>query len=233
MAKAEISKLMARIGDGRTDLVVDLLAAGVPAATNDGQGVSLMQHCAYYGDVSAMKALLVHGASLGELGDDLGLGGAAFHGHWRLCQFLLESGADANFTDAVNGETALHAALCKTDAVVSDRVLQVLLSCGADPNRQTVPGAETGGFMRDVRCKGETPLHRAAAFGESSTIQLLLDAGAQLDAKDANGDSPLSWASWYLRADGILRQLCYGNWRVREGRKGMRAYLLGEPHPPA
>ena len=233
MDKVGISKLIARIGGGRTDLVVDLLAAGVPAATKDGGGVSLLQHCAYYGDVSAMKALLAHGASLGALGADLGLGGAAFHGHWRLCQFLLESGANANFTDAASGETALHAALCKTDAVVSDRVLQVLLARGADPNRETVAGAETGGFMRDVRCKGETPLHRAAAFGESSTIQLLLDAGARLDAKDANGDSPLSWASWYLRPDAILRQLCYGKWRVREGRKGMRAYLLGEPHPPA
>ena len=175
--------------------------------------------------------MLAHGALLQELGDDLGLGGAAFHGHWRLCQFLLESGADANFADARNGETALHAALCKTDATISDRVLQVLLAYGADPNRHTVAGAETGGFMRDARCKGETPLHRAAAFGEASTIQLLLDTGALLDAKDVNGDSPLSWASWYLRPDEILRQLCYGNWHVREGRKSMRAYLLGEPHP--
>ncbi len=232
MDKVAITKLMSKIGNGRTDLVVDLLAAGVSAATKDEREVSLMQHCSYYGDVSAMKALLAHGASLRELGDDLGLGGAAFHGHWRLCQFLLESGADANFADAVSGETALHAALCKADAVVSDRVLQVLLAHGADPNRHTVAGAETGGFMRDVRCKGETPLHRAAAFGEASTIQLLLDAGAGVDAKDANGDSPLSWASWYLRPDEILRQLCYGKWRIREGRKSMRAYLLGEPHPP-
>ena len=230
MDNGAIAKLVSRVSDGRTDLVVDLLAGGIPASTKDLQGVSLMQHCAYYGDVSAMKALLAHGASLRELGDDLGLGGAAFHGHWQLCQFLLESGADANFTDAAAGETPLHAALCKADAVVTDRVLQVLLAYGADPNRRTVPGAETGGFMRDVRCKGETPLHRAAAFGESTTIRLLVDAGARLDARDANGDSPLSWASWYLRPDAILRLLCFGNWRVREGRKGMRANLLGEPH---
>jgi ankyrin repeat protein len=180
--------------------------------------------------VRAMKALVAHGAKPADLGDDLGLGGAAFHGHWRLCQFLLESGANANFADAATGETGLHAALCKTDAVVSDRVLKVLLAYGADPNRHTIAGAETGGFMRDVRCKGETPLHRAAAFGEGSTIQLLLDAGAKVDARDANGDTALTWGSWYLRPDEILRQLCYGKWRIREGRKGMRAYLLGEPH---
>jgi len=43
--------------------------------------------------------------------------------------------------------------------------------------------------MRDCRTKGETPLHRAAAFGDEESIQLLLDAGAAVDAKDSNGDT--------------------------------------------
>ena len=41
--------------------------------------------------------------------------------------------------------------------------------------------------MRDCRTKGETPLHRAAAFASEATIQRLLDAGARVDASDANG----------------------------------------------
>jgi ankyrin repeat protein len=84
--------------------------------------------------------------------------------------------------------------------------------------------------MRDCRTKAETPLHRAAAFGNEETIQLLLEAGAAIDAKDMNGDSPLSWASWYQRSDSILRKLCYGNFSIRAGRRSMEAYLLGEPH---
>jgi Ankyrin repeats (many copies) len=44
--------------------------------------------------------------------------------------------------------------------------------------------------MWDCRTKGEAPLHRAAAFGNEEDIQLLLDAGAHIDAKDANGGSP-------------------------------------------
>ena len=59
--------------------------------------------------------------------------------------------------------------------------------------------------MRDCRTKGETALHRAAAFASEETIQLLLDAGATIDAKDVNGDTPLSWASWYARADTVLK----------------------------
>ncbi len=112
-----------------------------------------------------------------------------------------------------------------------DRVLKVLLANGANPNAVTKPSAETGGFMRDCRTKGETPLHRAAAFGTEDTIQLLLDAGAVIDAKDMNGDSPLGWASWYTRPDAILRKLCYGDFRIHPQRRPMREDLLGDPRP--
>ena len=72
--------------------------------------------------------------------------------------------------------------------------------------------------MRDCRTKGETPLHRAAAFAPESTIRLLLDAGARKDAKDMNGDSPLSWASWHTRPDAVLRLLCYDDFHIRPDR---------------
>jgi hypothetical protein len=135
-----------------------------------------------------------------------------------------------NEQDAESGETPLHNALCATDRVVYDRVLRVLLFHGANPNVAAKNGAETGAFMRDCRTKGETPLHRAAAFGDEETIRLLLDAGAKLDAADANGDTPLSWASWYLRPTPILRMLCYGDFRINPKNQPMRANLLGMPH---
>ncbi len=221
--------LLDRIANGRTDLVFDFLAAGQPATSTDDNGVSLLQHCAYYGDVSAIRYLLNHGATLSTLGSDLGLTGACFHGHWRLAQFLLEHGADANWTDPETGETPLHSALCTTERIAHNRVMRVLIAHGADPNRTTRSGAETGGFMRDVRTCGETPLHRAAAFGDEDAIRLLLDAGAKIDAKDAHGDSPLSWASWHLRPDAILRILLYGNFHIRPQRTSMREYLQGDP----
>jgi uncharacterized protein len=211
--------LIERIASGRTDLVFDVVAAGQPATSRDVDGASLISWCAYHGDVSAIRFLLSHGERLESLGQNLGLGAAAFHGHWKLCEFLLESGADANFADPDTGETALHAALC----------IKVLVAGGADPNRATRPAVETGSFMRDCRTKAETALHRAAAFASDETIQLLLDAGATIDAKDMNGDTPLGWASWYTRPGAILRKLCYGDFSVREGRKTMEEYLLGEP----
>jgi ankyrin repeat protein len=211
--------LLERIANGRTDLVFDLAAlAGGAAATHGHQSAPLISWCARYGDVSAIRFLLARGGTLESLGPDLGLAGAAFHGHWRLCEFLLERGADVNHAAADTGETPLHAALCKPNRPAYDLVVRVLLAAGADPNRPTRPGVETSAFMRDARTKGETPLHRAAAFGSEETIQILLDRGAKRDARDAGGDSPLSWASWHTRPDAILRMLCYGEFRIHPDR---------------
>jgi ankyrin repeat protein len=216
--------------DGRTDLVFDLLAAGYKADHRDQNGTALLQTCAYHGDVSAIRFLISRGESLHTLGENYDLNGASYHGHWRLCKFLLEQGADPNWPQPDTGETPLHATLCKTDRMLYDRVLTVLLSHGANPNAATMHGVETGGFMRDCRTKGETPLHRAAALGEAETIQMLLDAGAQIDARDMYGDTPLSWASWYLRPNPILRLLLYGDFRIHPQNQSMRANLLGKPH---
>jgi ankyrin repeat protein len=221
--------VLKQIADGRTDLVFEFRESGGAATARDEQGVSLVQHCAYYGDVSAIKFLLAQGASLSDLGENLGLNGASFHGHWRLCAFVLERGADVNAQEADTGETALHAALCTTNRVRHDVVVRVLLARGANPNAATVPGVETGAFMRDCRTKGETPLHRAAAFGNEETIQMLLDAEASKESRDVNGDTPLSWASWYGRPNSILRKLLYGSYRIHPENRGMERNITGDP----
>ena len=180
--------------------------------------------------------------SLDALGENFDLNGAAFHGHWQWCQFLIERGADVNFPLPGTGETPLHTALCKANRPAYNLVLKVLLANGADPNRATRLGVETGSFMRDCRTRGETPLHRAAAFGDAEAIQLLLNAGAVIDAKDAHCDTPLSWASWHLRPGAILQLLCHGKHTISAagvrhyttdhgaGWGGLEASLRGKPH---
>jgi uncharacterized protein len=234
--------MLQRIADGRTDLVFDFLAAGNAVDAVDAGGVSLMQWCAYYGDVSAIRFLLSRGASLDALGDNRDLNAAAFHGHWQLCQFLIENGADVNHPLSDTLETPLHAALSHANRPAYNLVVRVLLAAGADPNRATKPGVETGSFMRDCRTHGEMPLHRAAAFGNAEAIQMLLDAGAVVDARDAHGDTALAWASWHCRPGTILKLLCYGPHRISAagvahyssdhgaGWGGMEASLKGKPH---
>lgn len=211
---------LARLAEGRTDLVHELPAEAHAEA---------LPWCAYYGDVSALRLLLARGAVLTALGDDLGLNAAAFHGHWQLCEFLLEAGADTDHALPDTGETPLHAALVSQDRERYDRVVEVLLAAGADVAARTRAGVATGAFMRDSRTRGETPLHRAAAFGGVATLTLLLDAGADREARDAYGDTPLGWASWYRRPAEILRPLCYGEHRIRADYAGLRAHLIGRP----
>ncbi len=234
--------MLSKITDGRTDLVFDFVNAGHPATTTDARGVSLIKWCAYYGDVSAIKLLLANGETLASLGENFDLNGAAFHGHWRLCQFLIEQGADVNHAMPVTAETPLHAALCKPNMPTFDLVVELLIAHGANPNSVTNKSAATGSFMRDCRTKGETPLHRAAAFGSEVAIQLLIDAGAAVDAKDMNGDSPLSWASWHHRPPHVLAKLCYGDHQIHPDTvqesitvrgiewRGMEKILSGKPH---
>jgi ankyrin repeat protein len=234
--------MLQRIATGRTDLVFDFIAGGRPATATDDGGVKLIRWCSYFGDVSAIRFLLQNGETLESLGWNRGLNEAAFHGHWRLCQYLLENGADANLALPETAETPLHLALCKANRPAATQVVVVLLAAGAKADVVTLAGAETGAFMRDIRTRGETPLHRAAAFGDEEAIDLLLAAGAQINVKDCQGESPLTWASWHLRPDAILRKLCYGDFRISPQRHGqydhgrnwgtLDAALLGEPLAP-
>lgn len=206
--------MLQEICDGRTDRLFDYLAAGHAATGCDDNDVPLIRWCAHHGDVSALRLLLQNGESLPSLGENLGLHTAAFHGHWQLCQFLIENGADANHRLDATGESPLHAALCKANRPVFEHVVSVLLAAGADPDIATKPGATTGSFMRDCRTRAETPLHRAAAFGTERAVRLLLEAGADRTQSDMHGDSPLAWASWHLRPPAILRLLCYGDFSI-------------------
>jgi ankyrin repeat protein len=142
--------MLERIANGRTDLVFDYLEQGHSISSIDSEGASLIRRCAYHGDVSAIRFLLGRGERLDSLGGNLGLNGAAFHGHWQLCEFLLENGANVNQAEAGTGETPLHVALCKANRPACDLVIEVLLAHGANPNCATRPLMETGclGYSR-------------------------------------------------------------------------------------
>lgn len=162
------TSMLERISQGETYLVFDYIDAGHSVNSQDHEGVSLIKCCAYDGDVSAIKFLVRNGESLQSLGDNFDLIGAVFHGCTRLCQFLIEQGADVSQPLAGTGETPLHSAQCEADRKDLDRVLGILLANGANPNCVTKPAVETDAFMRDTRTRAETPLHRAAALGNEA-----------------------------------------------------------------
>ena len=69
-----------------------------------------------------------------------------------------------------------------------DACVRVLLRAGADPNRPLWDGS--------------TCLHMAADKENPTVIEMLLDAGAQIDAQDKKGNTPLLYAcKWHEEED--------------------------------
>jgi uncharacterized protein len=215
----EVEKILECISKGRTDFIFQLMRkTNWKEILHEGQ-IKPLQWLVYYNDTTALKAVLESGGNLDSINLYNELGNAAFFGHWKVCDFLLHNGADVNARVDKTNETPLHNALAKAGRPYYFYVVKLLVEKGADVNAKTVPGMETGAFMRDVRTKGETPLHRAAAYADERTINYLIENGADKEAKDANGDSPLSWASEHLRPGTILSLLSYGEYRIGDAHK--------------
>jgi hypothetical protein len=212
----EAERIIDLISRGRTDFVFELLRLPDWREHLERGAVRPLQWLVYHNDVTAMRAVLEAGGTLASLDLDRELGNAAFTGSWKMVDFLLARGADPRFADPATGETALHSALAKAGRPYYLYTVRLLAENGADVNAKTVPDVETGAFMRDVRTKGETPLHRAAAYSDAETIRYLISKGARTDARDARGDSPLTWASEHLRPGEILGLLEFDGFRISE-----------------
>ncbi|MFG0335361.1 MAG: ankyrin repeat domain-containing protein, partial [Maioricimonas sp. JB049] len=83
-------------------------------------------------------------------------------------------------------------------------LVQLLIDHGADVNTRTVPGIASFNLFGGVPTRGETPLHRAAAYASRTVIELLLAAGAAPTAEDARGERPVHWAGWHRRPREIV-----------------------------
>lgn len=144
---------------------------------------------------------------------------AALHGrHFHIAELLHRHGADLDVQDN-GGHTSLHEA-CRTG--VPD-IVQWLLVHGADMNAQCCQrysplhvAADNGSLQAlkiliahnadiDIRTvHGKCPLHVAASpkvhRDHVEIMQLLLDKGANPNARDKNDSTPLHHSSWWKRA---------------------------------
>lgn len=200
------SPLMFAAGNGQADTVKLLLAHGARTEHRDHNGDRALLWAAQRGHVEVVRILLDAGspADSDDPYDITPLMQASRYGHEEVAQLLLAHGADVNRRDHT-GDTALHDAALARDAPL----VELLLDAGADPRAVSRILEETplhvaaqydqpqivrllSGADLEARDKeGRTALWRAAGLDHAETVGVLLEMGADPDAKAKDGVTPI------------------------------------------
>ena len=166
--------------NGKTDLVNLLLDRGADVNAITKDGFTALVHAIDNKQVETAHLLLQRGADpdLIEAGCSPALPTAAGYGFVNLVQAILERGANINAVDDVG-----HKALCNAVANNQSEVLVLLLEHHLDVNA-ICPGIAEW-----------LPLHFAAQADALECARILIDHGANIDAKDSlNGMTALAFA---------------------------------------
>jgi len=203
--------------NGRADLALKILQSGIPMDASDkhmlmvaaGEGKqkqimdwvwrsgfdpnhgrnSLLTHAAVYGRRELLASLIKHGADINakDAGGQTPLGWAIRTiGEFDVASLLLDAGANVNVASKAFGYPLAHAA-----SVARPLLVQRLLALGA-----AAQAADE---------EGRTALHQAIFPApdpitpklQERVVRLLLDAGADVHAKDNQGVTPLDRAAEY------------------------------------
>lgn len=207
----------AELHQQRLEILRLLQKAGANIHLRDAQGDSALLFAVDSGDIGAVRFLISKGVSIRERGQNgtTVLHRAASQADPEMIQYLIRAGAevnaqtrrDPNNNEEVFGETPLmFAVTANTEDLLP--ALHILLDAGADVSR------------RDS--EGHTVLHYFA-FGSSGgqkVCSLLLERGAQREARDRDGSTPLALAVQsgnLISAQALVRAGADPNARRKDG----------------
>ena len=175
---------------GHAEVLRTLLEAGAVVDARDGGGRTALHVAAQRGTVECTRALLAAGASVEARDEEQRqpVHACAGQGHTACLALLLDAGAD------VSARSAPRPAPPRPGPRASGSAA----ACAGWSGRPPVT-ARAGRGRRNFL--GDTPLLAAASWGETGAMELLLDRGADPDAKNAVRCSPLSVARDYAFED--------------------------------
>jgi ankyrin repeat protein len=217
--RSEISTLLLRRG-AREDVftaaflgdlpLVQLLVSEQPSLAQvsdpatDVLTITPVHHAVAGNHLPALRTLLDHTTEPVRTGARA-LRAAAERGSREMIELLLENGADARAVGAGRWvlDPQIAALLASAGASAGagiggeDSGDWVRISCTGNRGRRDDP-AYVAALLRhgarvDHRYHGATPLHYAVKAGFAETIQVLLDHGADTNALDDRGRTPLDW----------------------------------------
>jgi ankyrin repeat protein len=182
-----------------TSLLALWSALSITAMLSAASPSSPVADAAMRGDIAAVRALLQQHADVNTpQGDGMtALHWAAELGNAELADVLLNAGANPRAATRVGEYTPLHVAAKGGH----DRVIARLLESGQ-------------GTLIDVNATtstGATALHFAAASGSAAAIALVLDRGANVNAREPQwGQTPLMFAAGSGRTEAVKVLMSHG-----------------------
>jgi len=197
-----LTALSLAIANGSTAMVSALLDAGADANTLEPSGETMLMSAASVGVSGVVRALLGHGASVNARDAVYGqspLMLAAREGHADSVKLLLDAGADVNAQTTKQGEPNWVRPNSQQGFGFGIGIIR-----GGTP-------ADRG--RRDPWQGGMSPLLYAARHDHVDVAKLLLDAGADLNMREANDMWPLlmaisnnnmEMAEFLLQQDDVL-----------------------------
>jgi ankyrin repeat protein len=213
---------------GFADLAEHLIEVGARAASRFAHGYSRLHRAARSGDLDALEAEVASSEIDVDVCDAEGSTPLLLAIRWRRTRAvdaLLRYGADPN--SCTDGWSVLSEAAYQ-DARPEDptRFVERLLVAGADPNPPGYPPLlaavnqewSSGDVLRRLAAAGadvsavdpwdgETVLHRIAAIADADLVDVALDLGANREARDGAGRTPLLAAAVTANDETFVRLL--------------------------
>lgn len=194
---------------GDLKVVTGMLREGVNPRVYDKKGEGSLSLAAAYGHLPVVASLLDAGIPVDDV-NSLGVTAlmrAAACGHVDIVKLLLERKSAVNQKD-LRWLTALNYAVLGKRA----DVMKVLLAAGADPNNVGLDGRACMLYVTDSKLAEELIVHRAdvnvqdpqtgstlliyaAVNGKLDLVKILVEAKANINARDAKGGTALFGAS--------------------------------------
>ncbi|KAK8962953.1 putative S-acyltransferase [Platanthera guangdongensis] len=127
---------------------------------------------------------------------------AALNNYTDVAQYIIEHGGDVNAVDHTQ-QTALHWAAVRGSIAVADLLLQ------------------GGAWMELADLNGYRAVHVAAQYGQTAFLNHITGKhGADFDAPDNDGRSPLHWAAYKGFADTVRLLLFWNACQERQDKEG-------------
>ncbi|XP_014261429.1 protein phosphatase 1 regulatory subunit 12A isoform X7 [Cimex lectularius] len=190
---------------GDKEEIQRLLKKGADIHTSDVDGLTALHQACIDDNLDLVEFLVENGADVNK-GDNEGwtpLHATASCGFLSIAKYLIENGANVA---AVNNDGELPMDVAESDAM-EDMLQQQIEERGIDAEsarteeeRLMMTDAKnwlSSGYIQDKTHPktGATALHVAAAKGYLKVMDILIKAGADIDAKDLDGWTPLHAAS--------------------------------------